>query len=235
MSSTEADLPLPPWRERKRPAASRRPLDYDQIVDAAMRVLDAEGVDAMSMRRVAQELNTGAASLYAHVQNKDELVDAVLDRVFTEVRVPEPTGDWREDLTLLAYATRDTLAAHRDIAKALWGRVPTGPNAMRLSNHVFGILRGLRLSDQLIAWAGPLFFDFITADAYEGSLYAQNFGDEPSSAPYFAGLRTYFSSLPADRFPQVAMAEPLTTGSGDERFAFGLDIILSGIAAKARV
>ncbi|SHN44170.1 TetR/AcrR family transcriptional regulator [Cryptosporangium aurantiacum] len=227
-------MPVPPWRERKKTASVRRPLSYEQIVDAAMTVLDSEGVDAMSMRRVAQELGTGAASLYAHVQNKEELVDAVVDRVLATVEFPELTGDWRQDFTRFAYATREALIAHRDVAKALWGRVPTGPNAMRLSNEVFGILRRIGLPDQLAAWAGPLLFDYITADAHEGSLYAAAFGDADNGQQYFKGLGAYFASLPADRFPHVVeLSEALTTGGGEERFAFGLDVLLTGLAAKA--
>jgi len=228
------DMPVPPWRERKKPAPARRPLSYEQIVEAAIGVLDSEGVDAMSMRRVAQELGTGAASLYAHVQNKDELIDAVVDRILGEVRIPEPTGEWRQDFLAVAYATRAALSAHRDAAKALWGRVPTGLNAMRLAEHVYGMLRPIGLPDQLVAWAGPLLFDYITADAYEGSLYVAAFGDETGSAKYFEDLATYFAALPADRFPNiVGMARTLTSGGGDERFAFGLDVLLTGLAAKA--
>ena len=228
------DMPVPPWRERKKPAPARRALSYEQIVEAAMTVLDAEGVDAMSMRRVAQELGTGAASLYAHVQNKDDLVEAVLDRVFSEVEIPAPTGDWRTDLTRLAYATRDALARHRDIAKALWGKVPTSANALRLSDHVYGMLRDIGLPDQLVAWASPLLFDYITADAYEGSLYAATFGDVSGSAKYFEELGEYFVALPPERFPTiVGMAKTLTSGGGEERFAFGLDVLITGLVAKA--
>ncbi|MFI5959037.1 TetR/AcrR family transcriptional regulator C-terminal domain-containing protein [Cryptosporangium sp. NPDC051539] len=231
-------MPSPPWRDRKRErrraAPARRPLDYDQIVDAALAVLDAEGVDAMSMRRVAQQLGTGAASLYAHVQNKEELVDAVIERILSDVEIPAPTGDWREDFVRIAYVTRDALGAHRDAAKALWGRVPTGPNAIRLADHVYGMLRRLGLPDQLVAWAGPLLFDYITTDAYEGSLYSATFGDENGTIKYFESLSQYFASLPHERFPNVVeLAGTLTTGGGEERFAFGLDVLLTGLKAKA--
>jgi hypothetical protein len=85
-----------------------------------------------------------------------------------------------------------------------------------------------------VAWAGPLLFDYITADAYEGSLYAATFGDEDNSQQYFKGIGAYFASLPPDRFPHVVeLAEALTTGGGEQRFAFGLDVLLSGLAAKA--
>lgn len=228
------DMPVAPGRARRKPAPARRALDYEQIVGAAMVVIDAEGVDAASMRRVAQELGTGAASLYAHVQNKEDLLDAVVDRVLGEVEIPAPTGDWRTDFAGLARATRDALARHRDVAKALWGRVPTGANALRLADHVYGMLRAIGLPDQLVAWAGPLVFDYVTTDAYEGSLYAATFGDQAGSAKYFQDLGDYFGALPPERFPNiVGMASTLTTGGGEERFAFGLDVLITGLLAKA--
>jgi AcrR family transcriptional regulator len=231
------DMPLPPGRERKRTAPPRRPLDYAQIIDAALKVLDAEGLDGVSMRRVAQELGTGAASLYAHVKNKDELVEGVVDRIFGDVKLPPPrTGDdWRAELTELAHAAREVLAAHRDVAGALWGRIPLGPNAMVLSERVFGVMRRIGLPDQVIAWAGPLLFDYVSADAYEGNVYAQRFGDEAGAAHYFQSVRNYFSRLPPDRFPNmVALGNSLTTGGSDERFEFGLNVIIDGLAAQAR-
>jgi AcrR family transcriptional regulator len=236
MDQVAADLPVPPGRQRKKTAPARRPLDYGQIVDAAMRILDAEGMDGLSMRRVAQELSTGAASLYAHIQNKDELIDAVVDRVIGEAEVP-PSGpddtDWREELQQMAGAIRVALAAHRDVAKALWGRIPLGPNAMMFSERVFSILRRAGLPDQIVAWAGPLLFDYVTADAFEGSLYAEQFGDRTGGQQYFQQVQMYFSSLPADRFPTiVSLAEAMTSGDGDERYYFGLNVILAGLAAQ---
>ena len=236
MDPVTTDMPLPPGRQRKKAPPARRPLDYTQIVDAALKVLDAEGLDGLSMRRVAQELGTGAASLYAHIQNKEELVDAVIDRVIGEIEMPPPApagADWRAEFSELAYAMRAALSAHRDISRALWGRIPFGPNAMVVSERCFGILRRIGLPDQLIGWAGPLLFDYITADAYEGSLYAERFGDEASGLAYFASVFKYFASLPPDRFPNmIAMAQAITTGNGDERFAFGLNVLLAGLLAQ---
>jgi AcrR family transcriptional regulator len=236
MEAATSDMPVPPGRERKRGTPARRPLDYAQIVDAAVKVLDAEGMEGVSMRRVAQELDTGAASLYAHVQNKEELIDAVVDRVLGEVELPSRAadgGDWQQEIAALAYAARSALAAHRDVSRALWGRIPLGPNAMVLSERCFSLLRQAGLPDPIVAWAGPLIFDYITADTYEGSLYSDKFGDEAGSEQYFMQVREYFSSLPATRFPSVvALAEVLTTGGSDERFAFGLNVLLTGLAAQ---
>ena len=86
-------LPIPPWsaaRERPVGAPAKTPLTREAIVEAALAVLDAEGLEGVSMRRVAQRLGTGPASLYQHVSNKDELLELVLDRVAGDIEIPEP-------------------------------------------------------------------------------------------------------------------------------------------------
>jgi AcrR family transcriptional regulator len=88
-------------------------LSRSEIVDAAIAVADAEGPDAVSMRRIAQELTSGTMSLYWHVANKEHLLDLMLDALVTEVGVPEPSGDWRADLQTVARENRAMLLRHR--------------------------------------------------------------------------------------------------------------------------
>src|SRR5215475_15592084 len=85
-----SELPVPGWKRTRQPSAPRPQLSRDLIVDTAMKLLDADGLDGVSMRRVAEVLGTGPASLYAHVANKDELLDLLLDRVVAEIEVPDP-------------------------------------------------------------------------------------------------------------------------------------------------
>src|SRR6266536_1712048 len=81
-------VPEPPWRRRRREVAPRAPLSREAIADAALRLLDRDGLDGLRMRRLAKELGTGAASLYWHVQSKDELLELLVDRVMTEIELP---------------------------------------------------------------------------------------------------------------------------------------------------
>ena len=96
-----AGAPEPPWRRRQgeAPRAERRPLTRDAIVDAALGLLDRQGLAGLSMRRLAQELGVGAASLYWHVRDKEELLGLLLDRIVGESEVPEPDPDnWQEQI-----------------------------------------------------------------------------------------------------------------------------------------
>jgi AcrR family transcriptional regulator len=227
------DLPHPPWSSLHGKKPARTPLSRAAITDAAMRIVDAEGLDGLSMRRLAEELQTGPASLYAHVSGKPELLQLLIDRVAGDVVAPEPDPErWDEQLKEFARAFRAALTAHRDLAGASLANIPTGPNAMRSIDGLLGILRAAGLPPRVIAFAADLLPQFLTVDAYEGSLFAQRMEREPE---YFAALRTYFESLPADRYPNVAalVDELMAEGDGDARFEFGLDVIVRGLATFA--
>jgi AcrR family transcriptional regulator len=227
------DLPPAPGVRSRKPR--RRALTREAVVDAALEVLDEGGVEGMSMRAVADRLGTGAASLYAHVSGKDELLALVLDKVVAEIPLPVAgEAPWQEQIKDVIRHMRRAMAAHRDLAYGALGNIPTGPNALRLINATLGVMRGAGLPDQVIAYAADILPLYATATAYEESLYAAK--DMPDDgAEYIAELRRYFGSLPADRFPHiVALAVPLTTtAEEDGRFEFGLDALVRGIASMA--
>jgi AcrR family transcriptional regulator len=224
--------PAPGVRGRKR---RRRALSREAIVDAALAVLDEGGVDGMNMRAVAERLGTGPASLYAHVSGKDELLALLVDKVSADIALPEiGKAPWQDQVKDAIRGIRRTLGAHRDLARATLGNIPTGPNALRLINATLGVMRDAGLPDQVIAYAVDILPLYATATAYEESLYGvKDLPDE--GAAFIAEMRRYFSSLPVDRFPHiVALAVPLTTNeSPDARFEFGLDALVRGIASMA--
>ncbi|MEV7013423.1 TetR/AcrR family transcriptional regulator C-terminal domain-containing protein [Streptosporangium sp. NPDC051022] len=131
------------WTREKRPSKSPT-LSRAQIVRAAMDLLDAEGMDALSMRRLGTRLGSGATSIYWHVASKDELLELVLDEVFGEVPLPDPEViGWRDTVSAFAYGLRGVLFAH-PWSTVLIGSMPSlGPNAMRLSST---LLRTFKLA-----------------------------------------------------------------------------------------
>ncbi|WP_203657720.1 TetR/AcrR family transcriptional regulator [Actinocatenispora rupis] len=236
MTRRTTDIPAPPWRTGKRPV--RQPLSQDAIVAAALRLLDAEGLDAVSMRRVAQDLGTGPASLYAHVANKDELIELVLDEVLGEVvdeaeRVAAASDlDWRDAVRTVTRTSRRAMQRHRDIARAAMVGVPLGPNGLRVSEAYLGILTGAGLPDQIVAWGVDRLSLYVTADVLEGAFYRnRGFRNESDARRYWTQVGDYLRSLPPDRFPHtVRMVDAMMTGDSDERFEHGLDMILDGLA-----
>jgi AcrR family transcriptional regulator len=226
-----SDFPVPSWRQIRRRVSRKTPLTRDAIVDAALRVLDQEGVDAVSMRRVGEELGTGAATLYWHIGSKDELLDLVLDRAFGELDVPEPDpARWEEQLKELARQGRSVMKQHRDLARLSLGRIPTGPNLLRMSEALLGILR-TGTQDRVAAFGGDLVALLVGAYVFEESLASTPVGDDaPSHNPEM--VTEFYASLPADRFPNVVAltrAGYLTEGDADERFEFGIDVLIRGL------
>lgn len=228
------EIPAPPWRTGKRRV--RQPLSQDAIVAAAIRVLDAEGLDAVSMRRVAQELGTGPASLYVHVANKDELYELVLDAVLGEVADSAERAtadpDWQQAARRIARAERDAMRRHRDIARVAMTGLPLGPNSLRINEAYLAILRGAGLPDQIVAWAVDRLALYVTADVLEGAFYrARGWTSERQAREHYEQASEYLRALPPDRFPHtVAMVDALMAGGSDERFEHGLDLILDGVA-----
>jgi AcrR family transcriptional regulator len=227
-------MPQPPWSSRPDKPA-RRALSREVIVDAAMAIVDEEGLDGLSMRRLADRLGTGPASLYAHVTGKDELLDLLYDEVVGTIPLPVPDpARWREQATQLWSDCRDALARAGDIARYSLGRVPMGPNALRLSELTMALLRMGGVPDQAVAWAVDVVGMFVTANAVEDAVTADLARQGRDPQEYYDQVHRYFAGLPADRFPVTAMLVPqLMAGTGDERFRFGLDLLVGGLAALA--
>ena len=224
------------WGAAEARPPRRRALGQEAIVEAALGIVDAEGLDALSMRRVAQELNTGAASLYAHVSGKEELVELVLDLAYRDLvhPVPDP-AIWREQVKAFLRQGRDHLVAHNDLARAaLASNIPTLPHQLDAAETVLALLRAGGLPDQVVAYGVDLIGLYTVASAHELSQRGSVASPE-QSGPYLEGIRAYFASLPPDRYPvMLSLIAAMTRNEGDERFDFGLDVILGGLVAQAQ-
>jgi AcrR family transcriptional regulator len=232
-----SDLPAPAWKRTRRSGPARVVLTREVIVDTALRLLDRDGLDGVSMRRVADELGTGAASLYAHVANKEELLDLLLERIIAEVDVPDPDPDrWQEQLHEVGMKMYAVYKAHRDIAVVTLGVIPTGPNALRNADRMMAIMLAGHVPPKVAGWALDRLALYICADAFEGSILfkrqqASGLSMDEFAATYFNGVRDFFVNLPADRFPNLSKhVGDLMGGDHDARFAFGLDMIIRSLS-----
>jgi AcrR family transcriptional regulator len=226
-------IPVPPWRKPRKAAPPKQPLSQELILDTALRVLRAEGLDAVTMRRVAQELGTGPASLYAHVSNKDELLELMLDHIAAEISLPQPDpARWQEQIKEVAREARRVWSAYGDISRVSLGNIPTGPNQLAVAERQLAIMRAGGVPDQVAAWFVDRLALYIDADALEGSMYVSRIKEGWDAEQYFGQIREYLSSLPPERFPViVSMTDTLMTGGDEERFEFGLDLMVRGLAS----
>jgi AcrR family transcriptional regulator len=232
-SAASAALPPPPRfpRPSKRPTR-RTALTVEAIVAAAIDVLDEEGVVGLSMRRVADRLGTGAASLYAHVTGKEELLELVFDELVGQVPLPEPDRKiWRDQVRQMLRDLRGVLISHRDAALAGLGRIPTTPKALIAAERLAATLRAGGLSDRAIALGLDQLTLYVTAEAFETGL--MEYGGNPEDVQrYYEDVHVFYMQLPADRFPVLAsVVDDITGPDGEERFEFGLDVLIAGLEA----
>ncbi len=230
---SSADLPEPPWSSLRGKRA-RKPLTREAIADAALHVVDSEGMDALSMRRLAQELGVQASALYTHVSGKGELLQLLIDRVAGAVVLPDADADrWQEQLKDVVRSIYREFLRHRDLAGASLANIPTGPNVLALTDRLLAILLAGRLPRRVAGYAADLIPQFVAVSAYERSVFEERLERQPE---YFESVREYWSALPAERFPVLAgmldaIFEP--DEGPDDRFEFGLDVLVRGLAAFA--
>ena len=229
------EMPEPPWRTtRAKPA--RQPLSQELIVDTAMKILATEGLNGVSMRRIAQALNTGAASLYAHISNKEELYELMFDRVLGEVELPEPDPErWREQLKDVCRRQVQAMIEHPGIAKVVMETlIPIGPNALRQGEGILAILRAGGLSGRAAAFAFDALGLYSKAYALEVTRWRPGDVDPAELAERGRQIGEYMASLPPEAFPNLLEVGPLFSAeTAQERFEFAIDAFIAGLAPRA--
>jgi AcrR family transcriptional regulator len=232
-----SDLPAPPW-QRHPPERSRRrgrePITREAIVETALRLLDKDGLDELSMRRLADELDTGPASLYWHVGSKDGLLELIFDRVIGEVEMPKPEPErWQEQLKEVARAGRAMILRHRDIVRISIGRIPMGPNALRVAEGIFAILRAGGVPDPLAVTAQHLLFSIINGFTLDETTDLGVEVDGPPDEQAANAARDYITALPVEQFPHlIAVADHFGHTDNDQNFELLIDLFVDGLAQR---
>jgi AcrR family transcriptional regulator len=233
----EEDLPPAPWQRapRRAPRRRREPITQEAIVATAIRVLDAEGLDALSMRRIAEELDTGPASLYWHVGSKDGLLDLIFDRVIGEQHVPDPDpGHWQEQLKQVARTQRETILRHRDVVRISLGRIPMGPNALRYAERVIAILRAGGVPDRIAMLSHQLLIEAVNGFTLDETVELEPAAAEGPTEEMGQMARDYVASLPREQFPNlIEVADYYAMTDPGERFELLLDLFVEGLSKRA--
>jgi AcrR family transcriptional regulator len=209
-------------------ARSRAPLSRERVLRAAVAHADAHGIGSLSMRKLGEVLKVEAMSLYNHVANKDELLDGMVDVVFSEIDVPRDARSWKEAMRDRAVSARAALARHHWAIGLMESRRSPGPATLRHHDTVIGVLRAGGFPVALAAHA------FAVLDAY---IYG--FALQEATLPFESGPQTgelaqeIMAGMPAGGYPhltELAVEHILQPGYdfGDE-YAFGLELILDGL------
>jgi AcrR family transcriptional regulator len=212
-------------------------LDSGRIVDVAVRLADTEGVQALSMRRIATELNSGTTSLYRHVAGKDDLLDLMVDAVYAEVDLPgRPSGEWRTDLRLVARLGRDMMRRHPWFATQIASRPAIGPNALRHMDFALSAARGvssdITTAAGLLGAVGSYVLGAVVNELAEQESQRRT---GMSEEEWHAAVSPYIEEVMASgRYPEVNRRVRDAEDLGhDAQFELGLDCLLDGIAARA--
>lgn len=214
--------------QTRRNAAARVPLSKERVLRAAITLADAGGIESLSMRKLAQKLGVEAMSLYYHVANKDEILDGMVDIVFSEIDLSSSRADWKTAMRRRSISMRDVLATHPWATVMMQSRVNPGPALLRHHDSVIGTLRESGFSVEMAAHA------FSAMDAY---IYGFAMQEEtlPFDTPeeVAAIAQSFLEQFPVDEYPHLAeltIEHILQPGYdyGDE-FEFGLDLVLDGL------
>ncbi|GAA2860461.1 TetR family transcriptional regulator [Actinoplanes cyaneus] len=216
-----------PVSRRDRPA--KAPLSRASLVTAALHVMREEGLERLTMRRLAAELDTGPASLYVYVRNTAELHGAILDELVAGLETPDPTvGDWRERLigTLTAY-TR-LLFSYPSLARSVLMLRPAGPHYLRLIDTIAGLLLDGGVPVRQAAWGVDILLQHATATAAE-----QGSRDESAEAEAEQeDLALAVVEASPGTYPNlVRVREEILAGSGEERMRWAFATIIDGLRA----
>lgn len=213
--------------DRRKPAQDAG-LSKERVVAEAMRLADREGVDGLSMRRLASELGAGAMSLYHYVANKDELLDAMIDVVFSEIELPPSDVDWQAAMRRRCTSARDVLARHPWAVALMESRTTPGPANLRHREAVTACLRTAGFSVVMATHANWLLDSYVYGHALQD--VSVPFDD----AGQFADMAedVYLPQLPADEFPYLNESASALMADGydpTQEFAFGLDLVLAAL------
>src|SRR5215210_417954 len=220
-----------PISARATPNRNRRqPLSRERVLGAAAALADEGGFESLTMRKLAKELGVEAMCLYNHVANKEDLLDGMIDIVFSEIEPPSTEIDWKVALRRRALSTRDALARHRWAIGLMEGRTNHGPANLTLHNAVLGCLRAAGFPVEMAVNA------YSVQDAYIYGFALQESDMSSESATDFAAeaqrqMREYEAVL-GDYPHLVEVVGGYIAKSGYDyatEFLFGLDLILDGL------
>ena len=210
----------------------REKLTRERVVEAALLVMDTEGLEAVSMRRVARELGVEAMSLYNHVRDKDDLLEGICSRVMSEYRISDAGVTWLDTARSAAGEWRRVLKQHPNVITLFAEH--RGPlsdlGALEPMDHALGIIRQAGLSDrdatQVFNVFGGFIMGFVLMEV--GQMFGAGTLDKKFPDPLEA-----LQMIPGERLPNlVAVIPHMAECDPDEQFGLGLDLLLAGMQAR---
>jgi AcrR family transcriptional regulator len=209
----------------------RVPLTRDRVLRTALRIADQGGLESLSMRKLGQELGVEAMAVYYHFANKDEVIDGIVDLVYTEIDLPVAGEDWRIAMRRRAISVHDVLARHRWAIGLMESRANPGPANLRHHDAVIGNLRAAGFAMPMVAHAYSLLDGYIYGFALTKMNLPFDATDDISEM-----AQTMLEPFPEGEYPNLVtfITEHAMQPGYDfaNEFEWGLDVVLDGIARE---
>jgi AcrR family transcriptional regulator len=209
-------------------AKPRAPLSRERVLRAALALADTGGIESLTMRKLGQELRVEAMSLYNHVANKDDILDGIVDLVFSEIAVPSDRADWKTAMRQRAISAREVLLRHPWATSLMQSRTKPGPATLRHHDSVLGSLRKAGFAVDMAAHAFSVMDGYIYGFALQQMNLPSHTSEEAAEL-----AENILRELPADEYPHLAemITEHAMKPGYDyaDEFEFGLDLILAGL------
>jgi AcrR family transcriptional regulator len=214
-----------PKKSQSKPL-SPPPLSRERVLSTALHLADEEGIEALSMRKLAEVLGVKAMSLYNHVANKDDLLDGIVDRVISEIEVPDLRLDWKAAMRRRANSAHEVLLRHPWATMPIVSRINVGSAMLRYVDATLGCLVKAGFSFEMADQA----WNAIDSHIYGFTLQELNFPLEASD--YSEVATSFISMIPREQYPYMnQLSQQVIDGSYDglHDFEFGLELILNGL------
>lgn len=212
---------------RKAASGTSKPsLTREKVLLKALQMADANGLESLSMRKLADQLGVEAMSLYNHVHNKDDVIDGIVSLVIARFKLPDTNEHWKAAMRSCAISTHETLLKHPWAAQLLISRVSVGENMMTYSDACFGCLANAGFSYEMSDHA----WNAISNHIYGFTLTLIN--SPVDSADYAQVAEQYLPDVPKETYPHMhALMQLIISGdhNGVNKVEFGLDLILDGL------
>jgi AcrR family transcriptional regulator len=227
--------PGAPAARRGPSGGSKKPITVEAIISTAFGIVEKEGYEALTMRRVATALETGSSSLYAHVVNKEDLDELLIGRLCAQIDLPDPDpAAWRAQIISVCAQLRDQYLRYPGISQAAFAAAPSNLDTLRVTEGMLAILLAGGIAPQTAAWAIDALSLYVTAYTLEVSVLNRrvNRGDGEWVVSRDELLRR-FAALPGT-FPYTKRyAAELTAGTVHDRFDFTIGLMIDGLDRKA--
>ncbi|GAF20594.1 TetR/AcrR family transcriptional regulator [Shouchella hunanensis] len=221
-------------RSSRRSRPAKDPLSKERIIKEAYLLLTNEGINGLTMRKVAKALDTGASSLYVYVKNSEELCSYVLDYSLSDITFPnnpESKKTWRDNLIAVLLSYHDRLYQHPGVAELAMTTVPLGKNSIVLMEYLLKQLSFSGLKPVTVAWGMDALMMYVVSSSFEHASWKKN------DLKSFHSMRESLLSVDASQFPAIfAYKNDLFSGdkAKNERLIWGLKVILNGLFASEK-